>query len=501
MSSNNGPLGMTAPQEIRVNFTTTSPDLRLPSDKSSLLVVPTDLKRYGLSRILNSSAMLDTPAPIPLDFLVNGQFLRTSIQEYLEANGLSAEETLSIQYVRSLVPPVYQASFKHDDWVSGIDVLSATSRAGIWSGEKLTPNQDRIVSASYDGILQIWDPSGKPLARSGAGGHIASAKAVKFISSTQLVSSGLDRTVRIWKYVESDGGLQGTLKPGLELYGHKASVDALDVHGPTGRILSASADGTVGLWTTSKSSAPVAPASLLPGAGASESKKRKLSGASAAPQRGPLSIMPIHNAAVSAVCFDPTDTTVAYSASQDHTIRTIDLTTAKVENVITTSHPLLAMIPLQRNAGTASASVLLAAATAARHITLIDPRVSANTVSVLTLRGHKNIVSSLAGSPHNDYSLVSGSYDGTCRIWDLRSVRAGAKVEGGGSVSESIYVIERESLKGAKNRRSPGEVSGRCVKVFDLVWDRTFGIVSAGEDKMVQINRGRDLLSSAGSGW
>ncbi|KAI1820617.1 WD40-repeat-containing domain protein [Xylaria intraflava] len=492
-----GQPAMAAPQEVRVNFTTTSADLQLPEDRSSLLVVPTDLKRYGLSRILNSSSMLDTPSPIPFDFLINGQFLRTSIQQYLEANGLNAEETLTIQYVRSLIPPVYQASFEHDDWISDVDVLSATSRAGIWSGDKLALNQDRILSASYDGLLQVWDPSGKCIARSSAGGHTASVKTAKFLSSTQIASAGLDRTVRIWKYAETDGGLQGTLKPSLELYGHKASVDAVDVHGPTGRVLSASADGTVGIWSTSKSSAPAAPASLLPGAGASESKRRKLSGASTAPQRGPLSMMLIHNSPATAVCFDPTDASVAYSASQDHTIRTIDLTTSKVENVITTSHPLLALTPLHRNPGTASSSVLLAAATAARHITLVDPRVSASTTSVLTLRGHKSMVSSLAASPENDHSLVSGSYDGTCRVWDLRSARAGTKTEGGGSVSESVYVIERESLKVAGRRRAAGDVPGRGAKVFGVAWDRVFGIVSGGEDKMVQINQGRDLLASS----
>ncbi|KAI1438771.1 WD40-repeat-containing domain protein [Xylaria sp. CBS 124048] len=491
-----GQPAMAAPQEVRVNFTTSSPDLQLPEDRSSVLVVPTDLKRYGLSRILNSSSMLDTPAPIPFDFLINGQFLRTSLQQYLETNGLNAEETLTIQYVRSIIPPVYQASFEHDDWISDVDVLSATSRAGVWSGDKLVLNQDRIVSASYDGLVQIWDPSGKRIARSGAGGHAASVKTAKFLSSSQIASAGLDRSVRIWKYTESEGGLEGTLKPSLELYGHKASIDALDVHGPTGRVLSASADGAIALWTTSKSSSPAAPPSLLPGAGASESKKRKLSGASTAPQRGPLSMMPIHNSPATAVCFDPSDATVAYSASQDHTIRTIDLTTSKVENVITTAHPLLALTPLHRNPGTASSSVLLAAATAARHITLVDPRVSTNTTSVLTLRGHKNMVSSLAASPDNDYSLVSGSYDGTCRIWDLRSARAGTKSEGGGSVSESVYVIERESLKTSKQRRTAGDVPGRGVKVFGVAWDRTFGIVSAGEDKMVQINQGRDILSS-----
>ncbi|KAI1180865.1 WD40-repeat-containing domain protein [Nemania sp. FL0916] len=484
-----------APQEIRVHFTTTSPDFRLPEDKSSVLVVPTDLKRYGLSRILNSSSMLDTAAPVPFDFLINGEFLRTSLHDFLLAHGLNAEETLPIQYVRSLLPPVYQASFEHDDWVSDIDVLSATSRAGLWAGDKRAINQDRIVSASYDGLLQIWDPSGRSIARSTAGSHTASAKAVKFLSATQIASAGLDRTVRIWKY--SEGETDGALRPTLELYGHTASVDALDVHGPSGRVLSASADGAVGLWTTSKTSAPAAPANLLPGAGASDSKRRKLAGASAAPQRGPLALMPVHTSAATAVCFDPSDATIAYSASQDHTIRTIDLTTGKVASAITTAHPLFALAPLQQQS---SSSVLLAAATAARHVTLVDPRVSANTTSVLTLRGHRNIVSSVAAGPeNNDYSLVSGSYDGTCRVWDLRSVRAATKAESaaGGSVSEAVYVIERESRKQQKKSMGSGDVPGRGAKVFAVKWDKTFGIVSAGEDKVVQINRGQDVLASS----
>ncbi len=36
-----GQPAMAAPQEVRVSFTTTSPDLQLPEDRSSVLVVPT----------------------------------------------------------------------------------------------------------------------------------------------------------------------------------------------------------------------------------------------------------------------------------------------------------------------------------------------------------------------------------------------------------------------------------------------------------------------------
>lgn len=60
-------------------------------------------------------------------------------------------------------------------------------------------------------------------------------------------------------------------------------------------------------------------------------------------------------------------------------------------------------------------------------------------------------------------------------MWDLRSTRQGTKEEGG-IVGEPVYVIERQKEKGSQ--------------VFDVCWDTCVGIVSAGEDKMVQINRG-----------
>lgn len=440
--------------------------------------------------------MLATPSPIPFDFLVDGSFLRTSIEDYLKARGLSSESALTVQYVRSLVPPVYQASFQHDDWVSAVDVLSASSRAGLWSGDRFATGQDRLLTASYDGLLRVWNDAGSVVATSPAAGSGHSVKAARFLSASQVASAGLDRVVRVWKYAEADDFLSGTLKPSLELYGHGAAVEALDVHGPTGRVLSAAADGSVALWTTSKSAAPPAPANLLPGAPATgASNKRRKVAASSAAQRGPLSLMQPHTSAASAVVFDPADATVAYTASQDHTIRTLDLTTGRVENVITTSHPLLSLCAIQRSSS--SSSVLLAAGTSARHITIADPRAGAATTSVMTLRGHRNMVGSVAAAPDSDYGLVSGSHDGTCRVWDLRSVRAATRAEGGGSVSESVYVIERESRKGNNNgNNTKSDVPGRGAKVFSVAWDKTWGIVSAGEDKQVQINRGRDLLAA-----
>jgi len=434
--------------------------------------------------------MLGTARAIPFDFLINGTILRSTLEDYLRENNLSFEANVTLQYIRSLIPPIYEASFEHDDWVSAVDVLSASSPAGRWSGDSFRQGQDRILSASYDGLLRIWNGSGHVLAASpsaAGGGHTASIKSAKFLSSTQLASAGMDRTVRVWKYSEADDGFSGDLKPTLELYGHKGSIDSLEVDGGARRILTASADGSVGLWTTSKTSAPAAPESLLPGA--QPSKRRKLAGPSvSAPRRGPLSLLPVHRSPAAAAVFDPRDRTVAYSAGHDHTLRTLDLTTGAVVATIAASHPLLSLCALPGPA----AAPLLAAGTAARNVVLVDPRVSAATTSVLALRGHVNKVVALAPSPDGPHALVSGSHDGTCRLWDLRLVRHRPDDVATGPVGDAVYVVERESRAGKKGR----PLAGEGCKVFGVVWDRTWGIVSAGEDKRVQVNRGRDVIAS-----
>lgn len=455
--------------QVQVHFTTNSPDIELPEGKRQLLV-PTNVRRYGLSQILNSESMLDTSSPIPFDFLINGTFLRTTLEEYLVANGLSSESTLNLQYVRSLIPPLYEASFEHDDWVSSVDILS---------GKHVSPGQERILSGSYDGLLRIWNTSGQVIATSpgpSAGGHTSSVKTAKFISPNQIASAGMDFTVRTWKYTESDDHFSGSLKPTLELYGHRGYIYSIATHASSSRILSASADGKIGLWSMDKNAAPAIDQGLLP-----SSKRRKTS--TSTPQRGPLSMIESHIAPVQAVIFNPLDSTVAYSAGLDHTVRTFDLTTSSLVDTRTTSHPLISLTALP-----GISHQLLAAGTTARHITLLDPRVSARSTNIMTLRGHTNMVSSIAEDPESNYGLVSASHDGTCRVWDLRSSRAGTKDEGGGLVGEAVYVIERESQKGAKR-----PVGGEGVKVFGVCWDKDVGIVSGGEDKMVQVNRGRGV--------
>ncbi|KAF7509733.1 ribosome bioproteinsis protein ytm1 [Endocarpon pusillum] len=461
--------------QVRLQLTTRDRKLALPESLGPILV-PSSLRRYALSTLVNN--LLGTEKPIPLEFLINGSYLRTSVDDYLTAYGFSAETTLAVEYVRALVPPTHVASFEHDDWVSSVDVLSSSpsNARGDDNGH------ERILSSCFDGYLRIWNSSSQVLATSPSpsdGGHTSSVTSSKFLSPTKLVSSGLDRTVRVWKYRADGAEASGKVAPQLELYGHRGSVNSIAVHGHSNRILSASADHSVGVWSTSKSHAPEAPGNLLPSASARGSKRRKLDQSVTVPQRGPLSLLEAHTEAVSEAIFDSKEPTVGYSASWDHTVRTWDLVTSALVDTRTTSNALLSLTQLPE-------LHLLAAGSSGKDVKLIDPRDAATTVSAMTLRGHYNAVVSLAKDPESEYGLISGSHDGTCRVWDVRSKRGGKD----GMVGESIYTIERESAKG-KGRIMAGE----GVKVFGVCWDKALGIVSASEDKRVQINRGSGIVS------
>ena len=58
-----------------------------------------------------------------------------------------------------------------------------------------------------------------------------------------------------------------------------------------------------------------------------------------------------------------------------------------------------------------------------------------------------------------------------------------ARNDGSERVGESVFVMPRESGKGG--------VAGDGVKVFGVQWDAEVGVVSGGEDKQVQINKGQ----------
>jgi ribosome biogenesis protein YTM1 len=339
------------------------------------------------------------------------------------------------------VPPKFLTSFQHDDWVSSVAASTSTK-----SSEPV------ILSGSYDGIARVWNQSGEVLCE--AAGHQSAIKSVKWIDGEHFVTSSMDRTLRIWRYT-STSAVEASVKPVAEYAGHKSTVESLAANAAAKQILSAGADGKVGVWSSVPKDSPDAPVVDLP----MRTKKRKLAQTGPkVPQYGALGMLQGHTEPVSGVAFAPQDSTVAYSVSWDHTIRTWDLTTMALVDTKTTQHPLLSLCALQT-------LNVLACGSSARHIVLHDPRASAPGVSAATLRGHSNAVVGLSANPANEWQLASAGHDGTVRVWDVRA-----------SSSGNLFTINRE-----------GEGVSGNEKVFDVEWS-SVGIVSGGEDKRVQIN-------------
>ncbi|CAH6718294.1 ribosome biogenesis protein Ytm1p [[Candida] jaroonii] len=438
--------------QVKIKFFTKEEDTSIQVNDTPLYV-PTSLKRYGLSEVVNHLITKENPEHkiTPFDFLIDGKLLRTSLSDYLTKNGLSSEAFISLEYTKAVLPPSFLASFNNNDWISSLDTIKVGG-------------DSKILSGSYDGIVRIYDMSGK--IEKQFSGHSSSIKSVKWITPSRLVSSGNDRQIRLWKNQTTDSIAEDDEDEDPEegktialLEGHKAPVVSLDVNVQSNRILSASSDNDIGLWSTNyKEMNNIEVMAYDDNVISTSSKKRKKMAVKDATLRrkSPLSILTGHKQPVEDIIFDKMDNTVSYSVSQDHSIKTWDLVTGKVVDTRSTGFSLLSI--LQK-----PTKNLIITGSSARHINLHDPRVNSEELINSKLVGHSNMVVSLSDCTYNDNMFISGSHDGYVKVWDIRSLNP-------------LYTITRE--ENTKN-----------VKIFDVAWDKEIGIISGGSDKKLQINK------------
>ena len=460
--------------------------------------------------------------PAPLEFLINGEKLRTSLEDFITRHSISAETTLRIEYARAILPPAYRASFPHDDPIGSVDVLSSTCGAATWQGTSIVrKGHERILTASHDGCVRVWSPSGQVLASSvGAeapdehgnrrmpDGRIPILNTTRFLSPTSVVASGWPFYLRIWDYSEDEYSAptadSASLIPKMDLHGHRGCVRNVDVHHAAQQILSASDDCTAMLWSCDPDdkSCPPPNSALIPRANdnAPSAKRRKLCGTSnpgSSPiARGPIATLPAHpkksphqghDRPVNTAIFASHDRTVAYTASDDYTVMTWDLTTSKrVSSRTPEMHENLRSL-----IGTpAVGSSVVATGSGRGKIYIVDLREDAKTTYARVLKGHKNAVVTLDTDPARPWMLCSGSHDGCVRGWDLRQEGRAAGVEAGaasgqrGREMSSAFRIPREW-----SRECDRIVGGEGVMVWSVCWDADVGIVSAGVDRTLQINR------------
>jgi len=121
----------------------------------------------------------------------------------------------------------------------------------------------------------------------------------------------------------------------------------------------------------------------------------------------------MHKYAVSAVQWFPNDTGMFLTASFDSKVAIWDTNAEEVVRVFPIGEHVYSM----RMSACSQQHHLVAAGSADPKIHLCDLKTGQ---SVWLLSGHKDTVYSLSWSPQDEYILVSGSGDGSVRLWDIR---------------------------------------------------------------------------------
>ncbi|CAL1710359.1 unnamed protein product [Somion occarium] len=387
-------------------------------------MIPASWKRYQLSQLVNKA--LSLPKPIPFDFLVRGEILRTTLGEWCAEKGIGEEETLEIEYFESIMPPQRMSSLPHEDWVS-----SVSSRLS-----------SHFLTASYDGQLRVFDYSQKLLRTVPLHDAPTTSLAIipsdlaGFAENTHLIASAShDLTAHLTKLSLSDSSDLPSHQILASLHLHTAPLSSISANTSGKHLLTASWDGLIGLWDTLVPSSDEVP--LEEPQGGERKKRRKLGDSenSKPKRKAPLNVLKSHTARVSRALFAPSGNQ-AYSTGFDSTIRTWD-----VENGVCLSTITASAKPFLDLALTPSGTSVLAASTD-RTVSQYDIRApeSAATPSSATFM-HSGTPSCIAvPASGSEHQFMTGAYDGVVRLWDLRSTKGAVtsfkvwEAKGGGKV-------------------------------------------------------------------
>ncbi|XP_073159437.1 ribosome biogenesis protein WDR12 homolog [Henckelia pumila] len=383
-------------RQMQVRFVTKlKPPYKAPPASIS---IPANLARFGLSALLNNLLQAGNAGwePEPFDFLIDGELVRMSLEEFLLAKGISAEKVLEIEYIKAIVPKREEEPCLHDDWVSSVDGSS----------------DGYILTGCYDGFGRIWRNGGICThVLDGHSGPITSVCIVKpkadNIGDQVVATASKDKALRLWKFVVEDS-LDQPKKVGAFkiLRGHTAAVQSIAAEPSGEMVCSGSWDCTINLWNTN--------ASQIEGNMVSLKKRKKNTKAEEIQSEGEaLSTLVGHTQCVSSVVWPQRET--IYSASWDHSIRRWDAETGK-DTLSMSCGKVINCLDIG-----GESSTLIAAGGSDPILRIWDPRKPGTLSPIFQFSSHNSWISSCKWHKKSWFHLVSASYDGKVMLWDLRT--------------------------------------------------------------------------------
>lgn len=384
-----GASGVNESRTVAVKLVTSLPPKYRVAD--TVISVPTSLKRFGLSGVVNHLLDKDDQKSQPFVFLINGEYVRGSLQEFMESRGLNAESTLEIDYGIALPPPQPLDGYQHDDWIAAC--------SGRVDGRI-------FLSGCYDSNVRVWTPSGDCIAT--LKGHTDAVKAVTWLAGGANVKAGAppamcvtgaeDGELRTWLLgndpadIDEEEALKGICR------GHTKRVSAVCSDPSMERLCSAAWDNTIRMWNLTD-----------PSEGSQRKKRKTTSKQTPVYEAYTLGEL---NKPIS--CLTWTSDSTLYSGGWDHCVRQWDVTTGV--NVKTmTGQKVINDMAFGKPVG------LLLTADADGYVRGWDSRSSEGSVIKMKLTGHKTWVSSISWGPASSNYFVSGSQDTTLKVWDVRS--------------------------------------------------------------------------------